>query len=283
MSQWIEVKAYLKAIPLDWSTWDEIFEEAGINGTVQTDEPPTISGFVPPGSEGSIAQLESQLLQAGANEVTTSKVDEVDWAEAWKQFFIPRRVGVRFMVVPSWTEQFKAEPGDLVITLDPGQAFGTGDHPTTRGCLQLIEKVGAKGKDVADIGCGSGILTIGAGLLGAASLVAVDTEAVACESARENLARNGVQGQVFQGEGFAPLPTGDTYDMVLSNIISAALIGLAHEAARRVRPGGHWVVSGVIEKNWPDVLDKAERCGFLLAEQFTEDGWVAATFTRPIA
>lgn len=280
MSDWIEVKAHLNAVPLDWSIWDEVFETHGVNGTVQTDKPPSISGYVAPGSEFAIETLSEALMALGAANVTTAPVPEVDWAEAWKQFFIPRRIGKKFMVVPTWTEGFEPTPGDLVITLDPGQAFGTGDHPTTRGCLELMEKVGLAGKDVADIGCGSGILSIGAGLLGAANVVGVDTEGVACASARENLARNGVAGQVYQGIGFEPLPPKADYDVVLSNIISAALIGLAHEAAWRVRPGGHWIVSGVIDQNWPDVLDKATRCGFVLREHFAEDGWVAAVFVR---
>jgi ribosomal protein L11 methyltransferase len=280
MSSWIEVKAILSHAPLDWSIWDQIFEQHGVNGTVQTENPPALSGYVPPDSEPQLQALQAALHEAGAIEVTTIEVPEVDWSEAWKQFFVPRRVGQTFMVVPSWTE-FQPQPDDLVITLDPGQAFGTGDHPTTRGCLELLEKETAQSKDVADIGCGSGILSVGAGLLGAKSLTLVDTESVCVRSSQENLIRNGVTGTVIQGAGFEPLPANQTFDLVLSNIISAALIGLAHEAARRVRPGGAWIVSGIIESNWPDVLDKATRCGFTLQDHQQELDWVAARFRRP--
>ena len=223
-----------------------------IHGTVQTDEPPTLSGYVAPGQEDKVDGLRSDLTEFGAVEVRLDEVEEEDWAEGWKQFFKPRRVGQRFVVKPTW-EDYDRQPGDLVIELDPGQAFGTGDHPTTRGCLELLEKVGCKGKTVADIGCGSGILSVGAGLLGAASLFGVDVESPAVVSARENLERCGLEGEIHEGRGFDPAPEGATYDLVLSNIISAALIGLAPEASRRVKPGGHWVVSGIIHDNWPDV------------------------------
>lgn len=279
MSAWIEVKAHLASAPLDWSAWDAIFAEHCVNGTVQTDDPPTLSGYVAPGSEHLMDDLIAKLKAFGAADVTQVEVEETDWAEAWKQFFVPRRVGKRFMVVPSWTE-YEPEPHDIVITLDPGQAFGTGDHPTSRGCLDLLEREGAEGKDVADIGCGSGILSVGAGLLGAKSIAGVDTEPVSVASSRENLERNGIVGTIYLGAGFEPLPVDETYDIVLSNIISAALIGIAHEAARRVRPGGAWIISGIIESNWPDVLDKATRCGFTLVDHFQENDWIAARLRK---
>ncbi|MCA0361702.1 MAG: 50S ribosomal protein L11 methyltransferase [Armatimonadetes bacterium] len=279
MSVWKEVKAILPQAPLDWSTWDEVFERHGIHGTVQTDEPPTLAGFLSPDDMAKLPDLDAELRELGATDVELRDVPEVDWAEAWKQFFVPRRIGERFVVVPSW-EDYSPEPGNLVITLDPGQAFGTGDHPTTRGCLELLEKVGCAGKEIADIGCGSGILTVGAALLGARSLVAVDVEAVCVRSTLENLERNGGSAEVFQGLGFDPLPSYATFDLVVSNIISAALIGLAPQAAGRVRSGGHWIVSGIIHENWPDVEAKARSCGFATGEVFREGDWVAAVFSR---
>lgn len=276
---WTKVTAILGGVPEDWSGWCEVFGRHGISGTVQTDEPPTLSGYLAPGKDELLAALRDDLTAFGARGVETDVVEEEDWAEAWKQFFKPRRVGERFVVTPTW-EPYEPEPGDLVITLDPGQAFGTGDHPTTRGCLELLEKVGGEGKEVADIGCGSGILSVGAMLLGAKSVAGVDMESPSVVSTRENLARCGFEGEIFEGKGFDPLPEDATYDLVVSNIISAALIGLAPEASRRVRPGGHWVVSGIIHENWPDVWKRAEQCGFSLVERFEEGDWVAATFLR---
>lgn len=279
MNDWIEVKAHLSSAPLDWSAWDEIFESHGIAGTVQVDTPATLSGYLSPDAISNLDPLVAALLANGATEVTHLPVPEVDWSEAWKQFFVPRRIGNHFMVVPSWSEH-EPQPEDLTITLDPGQAFGTGDHPTTRGCLELLERAGAKDREVADIGCGSGILAVGAALLGAKSLDCVDTDPLCIRSTTENFERNKVKGNTLLGAGFDPLPHEQTYDLVLSNIISAALIGIAHEAARRVRPGGTWIISGIIEANWPDVLAKATACGFTLIDHIHEGDWIAARLTR---
>ncbi len=316
MSLWTEVKAVLDRIPDDWAVFADVFERHGLNGTVQTDRPPTISAYLPPGAEVKLGPLREELLKQGAVDVVTAEVEETDWAEAWKQFFQPRRVGKHFVVRPTWQE-FEAGPEDHVMVLDPGQAFGTGDHPTTRMCLELLEVVDCAGKEVADVGCGSGILSVGALLLGAASVVAIDVDPISVSSTLENAERNGVKLEAFVGEGFNPIvedaahplthekigyglawttngryeqamskgrpETGERpgmYDIVLSNIISAAIIGLAPEAAERVRPGGRWVVSGIIEANWPDVLERAQSCGFLLVEKRTEAEWVAAIFAR---
>lgn len=279
MSQWVEVKAFLPGTPEDWSAWCAVFESEDVNGTVQTEDPPTLSGFVSSEETDRIERLVVALEDFGAKEVHQTTIEETDWAEAWKQFFKPRRIGERLVVKPTW-EPYDVQPGDLVIELDPGQSFGTGDHPTTRGCLELMEKAAIDDKDVADIGCGSGILTVAAGLLGARTLVGVDIEQVSVQSARENLERNGLTADLYAGKGFDPLVEDQTFDIVLSNIISAALVNLAPEAVRRVRQGGLWIVSGIIHDNWPEVRTRAERCGFTLGELFSEGDWVAATFHR---
>lgn len=280
MSTWTLVTATLPGVPADWSPWADLFDRHGVSGTVQTDSPPTIGGYVAPGSEEGIEDLQSALVQFGAVEVTVSEVEEQDWAEAWKQFFVVRRLGQRIVVKPSW-EDFSPEPGDIVLDLDPGQAFGTGDHPTTRMCLELVEKYAPGVDGVADIGCGSGILAVAALKLGATGVVAGDIDPVSVEATRENLARNGVAAdQVVVGKGFDALPDHDTYNLVLSNIISAALIALTPDVARRVRPQGVWIMSGIIQANWPDVRTAAERAGFTLEDHREEGEWVAAAFRR---
>ncbi len=277
MKTWLLVKAELSAAPFDWSAWDDVFERHGVNGTVVTDSPPTIGGYLGPGQDPDA--LVFDLVRAGAASTFVEEVPEVDWSEAWKQFFKPTRIGERIVIVPSW-ESFETGPGDVVVTLDPGQAFGTGDHPTTRGCLRLIEAEGVAGKRVADIGCGSGILTIAAVKLGAAEAVAVDLDAESVETCGENCLRNGVEATVLLGAGCSVLPDGWVGDIVVSNIISAALIGMAADVASRVRPGGVWIVSGIIEANWPDVLAKAGECGFVVKTVLQEGEWIAATFQR---
>jgi ribosomal protein L11 methyltransferase len=267
----------LDAIPEDWARLVEVFARHGIDGTEQTDRPPSLCGYLPEEAHELVGPLGDELRAYGATEVAVDSVPEEDWAEGWKQFFVTRRIGRRFVLRPSWAEPWTGE-GDLVIELDPGQAFGTGDHPTTRMCLELLEEIAAP-KRVADIGCGSGVLAIAAARLGA-EVQAVDVDPLSVEITCQNAARNGVYLQAFEGRGFDPLPAGRSYDLVMSNIISAALISLAPEAWSRLMPGGSWIVSGVIEANWPDVLAAAERCGFRLAARREEGDWVAATFSR---
>lgn len=276
---WTEVKAVLAEEPMEWSLWVDAFDRHGLPGTVQESNPPSLSAYVAPSDLSLIRDLREELLALGAKEVLTREVIEQDWAEAWKQFFKPRRVGERLMVVPSW-ETYNALPDDLVLTLDPGQAFGTGDHPTTRGSLEQLEKAGCQGQRVADIGCGSGILAVAAMKLGAASVVGVDTDSPAVEATRDNAARNGVEVEALLGTGFDELTDRPPFDLVLSNIISAALIKLAPQAAKFVRPGGKWIVSGIIQANWPDVDKAATRAGFKLVENQVEGEWVTATFLR---
>lgn len=279
MKTWLEVKALLPGTPEDWSAWTYVFERHDLLGTVQTDHPPTMSAYLAPGQEDALEPLRADLLAFGATNVVTRQVAEEDWAESWKQFFKPRRIGQRIVVRPSW-EPFEVLENDIEIVLDPGQAFGTGDHPTTRGCLELLEETPLVGKQVADIGCGSGILSVAAARLGAESVVGVDSDPVSVEASLENAERNRVSITAFAGLGFMPLDDSATFDVVVSNIISAALISLASEAGRRVRENGYWIVSGIIEANWPDVLAAAESNGFKLDRKIVEGDWVSARLIR---
>ncbi len=277
MSDWIEVKASLKEEPLDWSIWVEAFRQYGVEGTVQTDDPPTLSGYMPPNDERRQDLIDS-LTSAGAL-VSETVIPEEDWAESWKQFFVPRRVGERLVVRPTW-EEAEVGASDIEIVLDPGQAFGTGDHPTTRGCLTLLEKEGVQGRRVADVGCGSGILAVAAVKLGATGVLAVDSDALSVEAAKANAGRNGVVMTCFQGRGFAPIADHGPFDVVLSNIISSVLIQLAPEAAQRIAPGGAWIVSGIIQAHWPELLETAQANGFELEDKIEEDEWVSALLRR---
>lgn len=278
MTTWTSIKALLPEVPEDWSRWTFLFEEHGFFGTVQTDDPPSLTAYAGPGQEAEQAAL-VQTLQAAGAAVELGVLEEANWAESWKEYFKPRRVGARWLIRPTW-EEAEPSPGDLMIVLDPGQAFGTGDHPTTRGCLAAMEDLDLSGRSVADIGCGSGILAVGAALMGAFPVEGVDVEAPAIEAANENAARNGADCRFHQGLGFDPLPADAQYDVVLSNIISAALIRLAPQAFERVKPGGWWITSGVITANWPDVLEAAQAEGFGLDTTWEEDGWVTARFRR---
>ena len=280
---WIEVKATFEAAPDDWSPYIDIFGQFGCENTLQTDIPPTLSAAVVNvnGADAVIDGLRQALLAAGVALVESRDLVEENWEENWKQFFKPRRVGRHFVVRPTW-EPLNLGPGDIDIVLDPGQAFGTGDHPTTRMCLQLLEDALEPGMVVADIGCGSGILAVGACKLEAGRVVAVDIEPLSVEVSKENAAMNGVVFEAICGAGVRVLPEGVVFDLVISNVISATLISIAHEVAEIVKPSGWWIVSGIIEANWPDVLAEATRSGFDLVNSINEDGWVAATLRKQV-
>ncbi len=174
-------------------------------------------------------------------ELRTRIVHEADWAEAWKAFFPVLRVGRRLVIRPTW-RRHRARPGDVVLALDPGMAFGTGLHPTTRLCLAALEPLADDGRlaeaTVLDVGCGSGILAIAALRLGAASALGVDTDPIAVESTLANARRNRLARRLRARAG--SLPTGERpFDVVLANLIAGVLIPLAAGTARRAPTGRH--------------------------------------------
>lgn len=305
---WIEVEAWFHEPPADLSPVIETYRAHGIENTLQSSDEMLVGCIVDvTGTDEVVAKLKAALEAQGAR-VETRDLPETNWEEAWKQFFHPRRVGEHWVVRPTW-EEAETRPGDRVIVLDPGQAFGTGDHPTTRMCLELMEPLDLAGRPVADVGCGSGILAVGACLMGADPVEAVDIDPIAVEVAKENAARNGVSFLALAGDGLsvfdgslADVPQDETllqgggrkaegggtplalspkpYDLILSNIISATLVRIAADVSSAVAPGGAWVVSGIIEANWPEVRETAGKVGFNLRDERHEDGWVAARFTR---
>ncbi|HEY0868528.1 MAG TPA: 50S ribosomal protein L11 methyltransferase, partial [Fimbriimonas sp.] len=247
---WIEVQARFDPSIADLSPFVEIYREHGIENTLESRHSLTGCLVDVDGSQEAVARLSAALRSAGATEVSAQPLPEEDWDQLWRKHFKPRRVGSRFVICPSW-EKYEARPDDLVILLDPGQAFGTGEHATTRMCLELLEKAHLTGKTVLDLGCGSGILSVAAVKLGALRVVAVDIDPVSVQVARENAERNGVWYEASTGDGLDELD--GAFDVLVSNIISATLIRLAPDAIRYVQPKGTWILSGVITQNWPDV------------------------------
>lgn len=276
---WLKITAELALEPQDWSLWASLFEEAGCPSTQILSAPPRISGYLEEtDSARERAGLLAERLRSMQAKTFIETVPEEDWTETWKKFFQPFRVGQRLVIRPSW-QSFEVGLDDVEVVIDPGQAFGTGDHPTTRLCLRLIAERDWTGMRVVDVGCGSGILAISAAKLGASCVTGVDIEPGSVEIAKANAERNGVHAQWLIGDGFEPL-LGENFDAAFSNIISAVLLRLAPDASRSVRPGGVWIVSGVIEANWPDVRSAIERVGFKLDQRLQEDEWLAATFVR---
>ncbi len=275
---WILIKAKQTPAPADWSPIINTFRDYGIENTLE--EANCITGCYVDvdGVRTQIESLRTALLALGVDDVIDEPFVEVDWENEWKKFFKPRRVGSHFVVRPTW-ESFDALPGDKVIVLDPGQAFGTGDHPTTRMCLEYLEMQVAPSNSVLDLGCGSGILAVGAKMVGAGETLAIDIDPIAVEVAKENITRNNVEVKTAVGD-VLELQLESRWDIVVSNIISATLINLAPDAAYALRPGGKWIVSGIITQNWSDVKKAAEKSGFSYIEHREEDGWNAGVFEK---
>lgn len=275
---WILIKAKQTPAPADWSPIINTFRDYGIENTLE--EANCITGCYVDvdGVRTQIESLRTALLALGVDDVIDEPFVEVDWENEWKKFFKPRRVGSHFVVRPTW-ESFDALPGDKVIVLDPGQAFGTGDHPTTRMCLEYLEMQVAPSNSVLDLGCGSGILAVGAKMVGAGETLAIDIDPIAVEVAKENITRNNVEVMTAVGD-VLELQLESRWDIVVSNIISATLINLAPDAVYALRPGGKWIVSGIITQNWSDVKKAAEKSGFIYIEHREEDGWNAGVFKK---
>jgi ribosomal protein L11 methyltransferase len=219
-------------------------------------------------------------------EVTARDVAEEDWAEAWKEYFHVEHYGKRIVVVPSWRE-YEAQPEESVLRLDPGMAFGTGQHETTRMCLEALERSVVPGARVVDVGCGSGILAIAAAKLGARDVYAVDVDPNCVRVTRENAQINGVDGvvRVAAGSLDASWPFADDLagrcDLVVANIIARVIIELAPAAVGALRPGGRLVVSGIIGEREVETRTALEAAGARIESTRAMEDWRCIEAVRP--
>ena len=216
-------------------------------------------------------------------EIRTRLIDEADWADAWKAYFPVLRVGRRLVIRPTWRRHHR-EPDDVVVALDPGMAFGTGLHPTTRLCLAALEAVADRGRladaRVLDVGCGSGILAIAAVRLGARRALGIDTDPIAIEATTVNARRNRLVRRIDTRLG--SLPTGEPpFDVVVANLIAGVLVPLAPALHDELRPGGVLVASGIFIDREGDVRAAFETAGLVVDERGVEGEWVALAAHRP--
>jgi ribosomal protein L11 methyltransferase len=222
-------------------------------------------------------------------ELQVRVVDEADWAAAWKEHFPVLRVGRTLVIRPTW-RRHRAGPDDVVLALDPGMAFGTGLHPTTRLCLAGIESLHERGlvegAHVLDVGCGSGILAIAAARLGAAQVLGVDTDPVAVEATAANARRNRVARRVRSRRGSLPVGEGP-FELVLANLIASLLVTLAAELHAATRPGtgrpgsgGRLLASGIFVDREPEVRRALLAAGFHMVGRAAEGDWVALEAER---
>ena len=210
----------------------------------------------------------------GRMELEMKDVDEEDWSNAWKKYYHPVQVGEHLVVCPSW-EAYDRQPDDVVLTLNPGMAFGTGTHDTTRLCMELLEKYITPQDTVLDVGCGSGILAITAALLGANKIIGCDIDEVAVKVAGENAALNGVQDRIAFHQGDLTSQVEGSFQIICANIVADVIIRLSEDAGRYLAKDGIFITSGIIDTREQDVLNALEQNGFQVIERRTSGGWVA--------
>lgn len=211
-------------------------------------------------------------------ELRVRAVEEMDWMDAWKDGYEPQRIG-RILVVPSWLEA-PAGTDDLVLRLDPGMAFGTGLHPTTRACLELLQQVGPMPPRVLDVGSGSGILGLVAIALGAGHVDALDTDAVAVETTLSNAAANGMADRISARTGTLQAAFPEPYALVLANLVAVVLVELAPRLAAHLRPGGTLLASGIITERSSEVASALTAAGLVLEERVDDGEWVSLRMSR---
>ncbi len=208
------------------------------------------------------------------NEIILNQCKNEDWENNWKQYFHPIPVGEKLLIRPTWEDEFEAD-GRAVLNIEPGLAFGTGTHETTRLCLETLEKHITEGTTVLDIGCGSGILSIASLLLGADKAVGVDIDALAVKTAIENGEVNGLKEPEYTVlHGNLTDKVSGKYDVVVANIVADVIIMFCENVADFMKDDSVFVTSGIIDTRETDVTDAFEKYGFEIIARHTEGGWV---------
>ena len=231
--------------------------------------------------EGKLQRLAARLddltahgIDKGAGAVSWKAVADEDWAETWKEFFHTEKIGARTVIKPTW-EEYEAKAREIVVELDPGAAFGTGQHATTSLCIRALEDLVRPGMTVFDVGTGSGVLAIVAAKLGAKRVEAVDFDPVAVRVARENVRQNGAEGIVHTERSDLLKSVEGKADLIIANIIADIIVRLFGEVKGSLAAGGTMLLSGIIEDRLPDVVEAAGRHGFSVEKIEQEKGWAA--------
>jgi len=281
---WIEIKIESSGEAAEVIA--NILNEAGTNGVITGDKGEII-GYLPD-DDLSGKKLEdikvalNELPQFGlaltSPKIEIKTVNDEDWASSWKKYYHPVRVGRHIVIKPSW-EKIEASPEDIVIELDPGMAFGTGLHPTTQMCLEVLEERLRSGDSVIDVGTGSGILSIAAVKLSAGRVIALDIDPVAVAVAKENIPRNQVAEKIRVKLGSLD-EVQSKADIILANIIAETVIALAKPAFSLLLPEGRYVPSGIIPAEESKVVESLERVGLRIDEIRRKEEWVTIVASK---
>ena len=268
---------FQKKNELDWDyVEEEVFNKSGQDGVL-------IKTYIPEERnvlelietvKARIALLPSFGLDIGEGSVSLSNVNESDWANEWKKYYKPTKVGKKIVVKPSW-EDYEKQEGDLIIELDPGMAFGTGTHETTSMCIRELENYVDETKTVFDIGCGSGILAIAAAELGAKEVVAGDLDEVAVKVSKENCEINHVSDKVVVRHGSLFEVVDSKADVIVANIIADIIKILAKDVSKFLKEDGVFISSGIILAKIDEVCEALEENGFEIVKVERLGEWSA--------
>ena len=299
--KWIETKVIFDFDdkPLASDLISNIFYDMGLQGVVvesqaaeitedwaedalRTSDDDAVTGYFP---KNDAAEKKFRVLEQGLalmkkeNRIITRvicrEIDEEDWSESWKEYFWPEKISENFVVKPTWREYSPSED-EIVIEIDPGMAFGTGTHPTTALCIQMIERYLKPGASFLDVGTGSGILMVSAAKIGAEPVWGVDTDEVAVEIARKNLLLNRTDTSKFRVmTGNLADAVGRRFDLVVANILSEVILVLLDTVQDVLTKDGIFICSGIIERNKDAVVRKMEDSGFEIMEIKIKEEWVS--------
>lgn len=222
-----------------------------------------------------VEQIQDEDIDFGEKAIIINHINEEDWSTAWKQYYKPIQVTSKLTITPSWEPYTKKHKDELVITLDPGMAFGTGTHETTILCLQALEKYIKQGDDVIDVGTGTGILSIAAALLGANRVYGYDLDPVAIQSAKTNIELNGVSSKVTIAESDLLDGVSEKADIVVANLLAPLIQQLMKDVPKVLKKGGKFIASGIIKSQLEAVKDSIVSEGFIIEEVFLQNDWVA--------
>jgi len=291
--RWVEIA--IEATETSADAASSILIEEGCGGAVIGPTPASapepsyrVTGYLPVDDrlEGRLSNIRERVralpeygLPLKSDEISISWIQDEDWATAWKKHFKPVRVG-KIIVKPTW-EEFEAQPGDIIVEIDPGMAFGTGYHPTTQLCLNILQDIVKGGETVLDMGTGSAVLAIAAAKLSAGHVTGLDIDSVAVEAAQANVEQAGLSSTVTIQRADSPKAFNCKADIVIANIIAKVLVEMAEDLFSSLRPGGKLVSSGIISERVDEVRDKYESIGLVTVEVRCMGDWAAIISTRP--
>lgn len=262
--------------------WDYVDEELMKLKKAET----SITFYLPDNAQGkeTLLSIQSGLkalpalcegVDLGRLELESDTVHEEDWATVWKQYYHPTPIGKKLLIVPSWEDKDTDAAERTKLLLDPGMAFGTGTHSSTKLCLELLQNAVNPGDTMLDVGCGSGILAVAALLLGADTAVGVDIDELAAKIALENAALNRVESRLVTYVGDLTDKVSGQYDVICANIVADVIIRLCPDIPQFLKPGGTFITSGIIDTRKDDVLTAVSANGLKVDEIKEESGWVA--------